>query len=209
MSVAVNSSEAALWPLLGPAVSFNWVSLLPLLPNIPLGALGNIPWFAADCPAPRSLRCGQSGRRPGGRGLGRQRPGTLRSTVAQEVVGGTNQQWKATGSHLVDKELHLSAVLHGSVAGKAVGLCLPLSYPSRLCPWTQELQATGWMPPWSLCTYVFLVLVSLHSSGTTLGLLFPLLSTSSSLPNHLSSRPHISQSSLDLRLTYTSATSTL
>lgn len=50
----------------------------PGLPALPLltadvpgpGALGNIPWFAADCPAPRSLRCGQSGRRPGGRGPG-------------------------------------------------------------------------------------------------------------------------------------------
>lgn len=71
-------------PQLGPALSFNWVSRLPLSPNIPPGALGNIPWFAADCPAPRSLRCGQSGRRPGGRGLGRQRPGTLRSSLVQE-----------------------------------------------------------------------------------------------------------------------------
>lgn len=45
----------------------------PLLPAADIpgpGAPGNIPWFAADCPAPRRLRCGQSGRRPGGRGLG-------------------------------------------------------------------------------------------------------------------------------------------
>lgn len=129
------------WPQLGPALSFNWVSRLPLPPNIPPGALGNIPWFAADCPAPRSLRCGQSGRRPGGRGLGRQRPGTLHSSLAQEVVGGAEQQRKAESTHLITREHHLSAVLYGSLRLQSslqlippwpLPLSKPLSCP-RMC----------------------------------------------------------------------------
>lgn len=134
-AVGVNRSDAALWPRLGPALSLNWVSRLPLSPNIPLGAPGNIPWFAADCPAPRSLRCGQSGRRPGGRGLGRQRPGTLRCIVAaQEVVGGADHQRKAADSHLADKELHLCAVLQGSMGCSAACLHLCLPPLLSLCP---------------------------------------------------------------------------
>ena len=55
-----------------PQLSSPGLPALPLLTaDIPgSGAPGNIPWFAADCPAPQSLRCGQSGRRPGGRGPG-------------------------------------------------------------------------------------------------------------------------------------------
>lgn len=55
-----------------PQLSSPGLPALPLLTaDIPgPGAPGNIPWFAADCPAPQSLRCGQSGRRPGGRGPG-------------------------------------------------------------------------------------------------------------------------------------------
>lgn len=136
-AVGVNRPDAAPWPRLGPALSLSWISRLPLSPNIPLGAPGNIPWFAADCPAPRSLRCGQSGRRPGGRRLGRQRPGTLRCIVAQEVVGGTDQQRKAAASHLW-------AALHGSMGCNAA--CLDLCLPSLLglCPWMQaSAEVTG------------------------------------------------------------------
>lgn len=57
---------------MSPQLSSLGLPALPLLTaDIPgPGAPGNIPWFAADCPAPQSLRCGQSGRRPGGRGPG-------------------------------------------------------------------------------------------------------------------------------------------
>lgn len=138
------------WPQLGPALSFNWVSRLPLPPNIPPGALGNIPWFAADCPAPRSLRCGQSGRRPGGRRLGRQRPGTLHSGLAQEVVGGAEQPWKADSTHLIARERHLPAVLHGSLRLQcSLPWPLPLSKSPLCCPRMRVLQPHG-SPPNSL-----------------------------------------------------------
>ena len=85
---------------LSPQLSSPGLPALPLLTaDIPgPGAPGNIPWFAADCPAPQSLRCGQSGRRPGGagRGLGRLRAPRI-PPQRQAHGGGGSGRYSQTG----------------------------------------------------------------------------------------------------------------
>lgn len=96
-------------PCPGPVVCvsptlFSGLPTLPLLTTgIPSpGAPGNIPWFAADCPAPRSFRCGQSGRRPGGR-----RPGAGETARPRPPTPAPGTRWGRRWVALTDRKRDL------------------------------------------------------------------------------------------------------